>query len=252
MKLLQAIHQFLNRIENKIKRIAVQDQFKRYKSMIVDGHIFKNLPMKVIGDMSANPHEFFSHYDAYSVWLMKKIKENGGGNILDVGNLKVTNALIALDNNLTSLVLMDCEDKISDVKYVIQDIGKPLKFNDNSFDIFSSSVSLHLVGLARYGDELNPNALIYFIKELDRVMKEKSELIFSISYGKNCLTFNEGWKFDIETLKKLFDKYELIDWLIDNHSSHTVKDYTDRFTKDLSLEGWEEGEYRVIFLHFKR
>jgi hypothetical protein len=79
MKLLQAIHQFLNRIENKIKRIAVQDQFKRYKSMIVDGHIFKNLPMKVIGDMSANPHEFFSHYDAYSVWLMKKIKENGGG-----------------------------------------------------------------------------------------------------------------------------------------------------------------------------
>ena len=105
---------------------------------------------------------------------------------------------------------MNCEDKISDVKYIIQDIGKPLKFNDNSFDIFSSSVSLHLVGLARYGDELNPNALIHFIKELDRVMKEKSELIFSISYGKNCLIFNEGWKFDIETLKKLFDKYELI------------------------------------------
>ena len=252
MKLLQAIHQFLNRVENKIKKIAVQDKFKRYKSMIVDGHIFENLPMKVTRDMSANPHEFFSHYDAYSVWLMKKIKENGGGNILDVGNLKVTNALIALDNNLTSLVLMDCEDKISDVKYVIQDVGKPLKFNNNSFDIFSSSVSLHLVGLARYGDELNPNALIHFIKELDRVMKEKSELIFSISYGKNCLTFNEGWKFDIETLKKLFNKYELIDWLIDNHSSHTVKDYTDRFTKDLSLEGWEEGEYRVIFLHFKR
>jgi len=66
------------------------------------------------------------------------------------------------------------------------------------------------------------------------------------------LAFNEGWKFDIDTLKKLFAKWELSDWLIDNHSSHTVKAYTERFTKDLSLDGWNDGEYRVIFLHFKR
>ena len=35
--------------------------------------------MKVSGDASTDPHEFFSHYDAYSFWLSKKIKEMGGG-----------------------------------------------------------------------------------------------------------------------------------------------------------------------------
>jgi len=252
MQLLKVGHKVLDKVENSLKNIAVKQKFQAYKNMMGVNHPFKKLPMKVVGDMSANPYEFFNHYDSYSVWLMKKIKENGGGKILDVGNLKVTNALIALNNDVTSLVLMDCEDRISDVNYMVQDIAKSLTLDDNSFDIFTSSVSLHLVGLGRYGDELNPNTLINFIAELDRVMKEKSELIFSISYGKNCLTFNEGWKFDIETLKKLFNKWELHDWLIDNHSSHTVKPYNERFTKDLSLEGWTEGEYRVIFLHFKR
>lgn len=251
--MIDKIVSILRKIDAKIKKNKIVKKFEDYKKLMSNTHPFKNFSMKLVGDTSANPYEFFSHYDSYSFWMAKKVKEKGVNNrILDVGNLKVTNALLSLDNRVTSLVLMDCEDRISNVNYVVQDIAKPLNFDDNEFDIFTSSVSLHLAGLGRYGDELNPNTLINFIAELDRVMKPKSDLIFSISYGRNCLTFNEGWKFDIETLKNMFNKWELIDWLIDNHSSHTIKPYSDRFTKDLSLEGWEEGEYRVIFLHFKR
>jgi len=54
----------------------------------------------------------------------------------------------------------------------------PLVFGDGQFDIFTSSVSLHLVGLGRYGDELNPNTLIGFIMELDRVMKKRVRFDF--------------------------------------------------------------------------
>jgi SAM-dependent methyltransferase len=171
---------------------------------------------------------------------------------LDVGNIKVTNAILSIEHNVTSLVLMDCEDRISNVNYIIHDIANPLPFEKDSFDIFTSSVSLHLVGLGRYGDSINPNTLINFISELDRVMKPKSDVIISISYGKNFLSFNEGWKFDMNTLKELFKNWKLIDYLIDNHSSHIVKNYTERFTKDLNLDDWELGEYRVIYLHFKR
>lgn len=254
MRLFQFGHQVLSGIERNIKKGYINSKFELYKKKMDTHHPFKTFPMNIVGDTSANPHEFFSHYDSYSFWLAKKIKEMNGNsqNILDVGNLKVTNALLSLSNTVTSLTLMDCEDRISNVNYIIQDIAKPLQLADSSFDIFTSLASLHLVGLGRYGDEINPNTLINFIRELDRVMKKNSDLIFSISYGKNCLAFNEGWKFDIEILKKLFDKWELVDWLIDNHSSHTVKPYTERFTKDLSLDGWVEGEYRVIFLHFKR
>ena len=90
------------------------------------------------------------------------------------------------------------------------------------------------------------------VEELGKVMKNKSDLIFSISYENNYLTFNEGWKFDMNTLKKLFSRWTLVDYLIDNCSSSFEKQYSNRYTKDLSLDRWIDGEYRVIFLHFNR
>ncbi|MDO8713799.1 MAG: DUF268 domain-containing protein [Polynucleobacter sp.] len=243
----------MSKMERKVKYHALKKVYGKYKEGINEQHPFSKFQKSLIGDTSADPLEFFSHYDAYSFWLAQKLMVAGNGkSILDVGNLKVTNGMLSLTNDVTSLVLADCEDKISSVSYVIQDISKPLNLSDNSFDVFTSSVSLHLVGLGRYGDEVNPNALIQFVDELNRVMKEKSELIFSISYGRNFLAFNEGWKFDIETIKSIFGQWELVDWLVDNKSSHTVHPFEQRFTKDLSLDGWGYGEYRVIFLHFKR
>jgi hypothetical protein len=253
MKIINEILNLLNRVDAKIKRNNLKKTFDEYKYLMSDDHPFYKFPMKLAGDASADPHEFFSHYDAYSFWLSKKIKEMGGvRNILDLGNKKITNASLSLDNNVTALVLKDCEDRMSNVNYVIHDIAKPLNFKDNLFDVFSSSVTLHLVGLGRYGDEINPQSILNFIEELDRVMKNKSDLIFSISYGNNCLTFNEGWKFDMNILKKIFFKWTLVDYLIDNNSSSFVKPYTERYTKDFSLDEWGDGEYRVIFLHFKR
>jgi SAM-dependent methyltransferase len=245
---------FLKKVENRLKNIFFYKKLKLYNSMMDKKHPFKNFPQKMIGNCSANPHEFFSHYDAYSLWLYRKITlKNGGGKlILDVGNRKVTNAILSVTNKVTALVLMDCEDKLSNINYIIHDIAKPLPFEDNSYDVFTSLASLHLVGMSRYGDELNPNTLFNFIGELDRVLKDNSELIFSITYGKNCLTFNNGWIFDLDTLKMLFKPWELVDFLLDNNSSPNIKEYNERFTKNLSLENWQEGEYRTIFLHFKR
>jgi SAM-dependent methyltransferase len=250
---MKIINKVKYKLENYIKLFLLKKKYIKYKNGIGQNHPFNKFKTKLLGDVSEDPFEFFSHYDAYSYWLAEKMTNIGNDKkVLDLGNLKVTNAILSLTNDVSSLVLKDCEDKLSKVSYIIHDISRPLRFQDKYFDVFSSSVSLHLVGLGRYGDEVNPLTLINFIEELDRVMKNDSDLIFSISYGKNFLAFNEGWKFDIKTLKKLFNKWELIDWLIDNKSSNTIKLHNQRFTKDLSIIGWEDGEYRVIFLHFKR
>lgn len=67
MKIFQLLHRLLTRIEGKLKKIGVVNKFERYKNMMGANHPFKNFHMKITGDMSANPHEFFSHYDSYSV-----------------------------------------------------------------------------------------------------------------------------------------------------------------------------------------
>ena len=52
------------------------------------------------------------------------------------------------------------------------DVSDPLPFESNSFDVFSSVVRLHLIGLGRYGDKINHNALLDFVLEIERVIKK--------------------------------------------------------------------------------
>lgn len=48
---------------------------------------------------------------------------------------------------LLPTVLADCGDTISRVHYVRHDVADPLPFADASFDVFTSTVSLPLIGL---------------------------------------------------------------------------------------------------------
>jgi hypothetical protein len=110
---------------------------------------------------------------------------------------------------------------------------------------------LHLIGLDRYGDKLDPNSLLNFIKELDRVMKPSSDLIFSITLRENYSSFNNGYVFDIKTIKILFNKWDLTDYLIDNNAHSEHKFFNERYTRGLDRTDYQFGNYRKIFLHFK-
>ncbi|MCX7747186.1 MAG: DUF268 domain-containing protein [Clostridia bacterium] len=256
MRILKKIfNKLLSMIKARYKNYKIKERYLLYCSMMKEDHPFKNFSKIKLGDCSADPKEFFNHYEAYAFWLGEKVLKMGSGKkILDIGNKKITNAMLSLNNEVYSLVLTDCEDRISNVKYTFHDVTKKLPFEDKTFDVFTSAVSLQLIGLARYGDELDPYALINLFKELDRTMKDRADLIFSITFGPNCLVFNNHWIFDIDTLKKLFSGWELIDYLVDNRYVENIepKPNSERFSKDLDIKGLQYGDYKVIFLHFRR
>jgi Caenorhabditis protein of unknown function, DUF268. len=242
---------FYTKFKYLISKMKTNQSFHEYVRLMRDDHPFYGFPRKNIGDCSADPKEFFTHYDAYSFWLAEKLGIMGNNQkIVDLGNRKVTNALLSLTNDVTAIVLDHCDDRISKVQYVKHDISDPLPFPDNSFDIFTSLGTLQLVGLGRYGDKLNPYVLIDFIAELDRIMKRESHLIFSSSLGPNYLYFNNGWGLEFETTLQLFSKWKLVDYIIDNGSIENPPPFTERYTKDLNSEGY--SPYRVAFFHFHR
>ena len=74
-----------------------------------------------------------------------------GLHILDVGNTKVANLMNSIRNSVTALVLERPIDDISKVDWRVQDISKRLNFENETFDIFTSPSSLHLIGQGRYG-----------------------------------------------------------------------------------------------------
>ena len=226
--------------------------------MIGPDHPLKDFAMELTGDQTADPKEFFTYYDAFAFWLFSKLKEMGGGKkILDIGSKKMLNAINSAGNDVTSIVLKDCEDGISNVKYIIQDAASPLPFADNYFDVFTSTASLHVMGLNRYGDKLNPNALMELVRELDRVMKRQSNLIISLPLGRNALRFNSHWIFDLPAIEKLFHPWVLNDHLVDHYPydfeiAGFKKNYQSRYTKDTGTAKLKEGDFYIIFLHFKR
>lgn len=212
----------------------MRPSLKKYLSTMTNDNPLKGYAITMIGDCSGDPTEAFTHYDILAFWLAKKLIDIGKElKILDIGSRKIVNSLLSAQHNVTSIVLADCGDTTSRTKYAIHDVSDPLPFLDNSFDVFTSTATLHLIGLGRYGDRLNPNALPNLINELDRVMQPESHLIFSIQHGRETrLLFNNGWVLTLEKLKSLFSKWELSDHLITPHYSG--------------------GEYDLIFLHFKR
>lgn len=243
------------RVLRKLRKFTLQPMHRRYMSVIGPSHPLHGIPSRVTGDASADPTEFFDHYDAFASWAARKIFARGAPlKTLDLGSVKMMNGVLAAVHDVTSLVLADCGDRISDVKYVRHDASDQLPFADASFDAFTSMVSLPLVGLARYGDRLNADCLPGLVAELGRVMKPDGELLISMCLGKNVLNFNNGWFFDMPTLQRLFAGWTIVDHLVDLKSSPYGDSLSaeQRFSKDPSVEGIRFGDYRVIFLHLRR
>lgn len=249
-----APHILFYRAYKKLSGIFLYSKFRQYLSGITPGHPLHGIPARIVGDASANPTEFFDHYDAFGYWVAKKVANKGTcQSILDIGSVKLMNAILSASHDVTALVLADCGDQISEIRYIKHDVSDRLPFGDSTFDIFTSSVSLPLVGLGRYGDKLNPACLPNLIEELNRVMKPDADLLISMCLGKNMLNFNNGWFLDMPTIKKLFPHWSVVDFLIDNQSAPKGWPVNEaRFSKDASVEEGAVGNYRVIFLHLTK
>jgi SAM-dependent methyltransferase len=243
-----------DRVYRKLRRALLYPAYRKYIAAVSGNHPLAGVPTRLRGDAAGNPEEFFDHYDAFASWVAARLQASGKRlKTLDLGSVKMMNGMLSSTHDVTSLVLADCGDQISKVTYVRHDVANPLPFPESSFDVFTSMVSLPLIGLGRYGDKLDPFCLVRLIAELDRVMKPDSTLLVSMCLGPNILNFNNGWFLDLPTIKRLFSGWTLVDQLVDQWSSprrHT--DAAPRFTSDTSLANIELGDYRVVFLRFER
>jgi SAM-dependent methyltransferase len=244
----------LPRIHRKLRALALYPEFKRYVRGIRPGHPLHGMRTRLVGDASADPTEFFDHYDAYAFWAANKIAARGKPlRTLDIGSTKMMGGILSAVHDVTSLVLADCSDTISRVTYVRHDASDPLPFADATFDAFTSMVALPLVGLHRYGDKLDPDSLVKLVAELKRVIRPDGDLLVSMCLGHDVLNFNNGWFLTMDSLRRVFSGWAIVDHLVDRQSSpRSVPQPTgQRFTKDTSLETIPTNDYRVIFLHLR-
>lgn len=244
----------LNRIARKLRTLTLYPRYRAYVAGIPANSPLHGIATRVVGDAAADPTEFFDHYDAFACWAARRIAARGRRlATLDVGSTKMMNAMLSAQHDVTALVLADCGDRLTGIRYVRHDVADPLPFEAATFDAFTSMVSLPLIGLARYGDRLDPDCLVHVVAELGRVMKPDGELLISMCLGPNILNFNNGWFFDFPTMEKIFAGWQIVDRLVDRQSSPRETDTAgERFVADVSVDRIAPGDYRVIFLHLLR
>lgn len=234
----------------------MRSELRAYQSSMSADSPLRGLPAHVVGDASADPTEFFTHYDAFGYWLAEKLaRTDRRRRILDIGSPKTQNAILSTSHDLTAVVLADCSDRFSAVKYVEHDVTQPLPFAAGSFDCFTSAAALQLIGLGRYGDRIDANALPNLVSELGRVMSDDAELFLSMALGPNILMFNNHWCLDLETIQRVFRGWRLADAVADNWSSpkvHPTGDASKRFLTPEQLPIIEKRDYRVVFCAFVR
>jgi DNA modification methylase len=209
--------------------------------------------MELQGDSTSSPVEYFTHYDSFYFWVFSSLEfESRNLRILDLGGKKIANGILSLRYRVTSLNLAIPIDGITQVKYVLADATKPLPFNDNSFDLFISPVSLNLIGLGRYGDSIDPQAIPHLITELERVTTKKSIMYISIVYGESRVYFNTHIKFRFQDIEQIFRAWRIDDYLIDIGQPDSDLGLP-RFTKDaLAVEKSLSRNENVIFLKLER
>lgn len=245
----------VRRVVRKLRTLILFKRYRRYCRDIGPTNPLHGIPTRLICDAREDPTEFFDHYSAFAFWAASRLAaRNAPCDVLDLGSPKMFTGMLSVTHRVTSIVLADCGDVISNVGYVCQDVSDPLPFPDASFDAFTSTVSLPLVGLGRYGDRLNAECLPAFISELQRVIRAEGELVISMCLGRNVLNFNNGWFLDLPTIERLFRGFLLVDYLIDEKSSTELSEQSngERFTRNAVVANSRIGGYRVVFLHFRR
>jgi hypothetical protein len=247
---------FLNRVVRRLRSFFMRAELETYIASMSADNPLRGLPARIVGDASSDPTEFFTHYDAFGYWVAAKLaRDNRRRRILDIGSPKTQNAIMSASHDVTAVLLADCFDRFSAVSYVQHDVTLPLPFPAESFDCFTSTVALPLIGLGRYGDRIDGNSMPNLISELGRVMSDNAELFVSMTLGPNMLAFNNGWYLDLDTIQSVFAGWRLVDAIADNWSSPRAGaegDASQRFVRPERLPVIAEGDYRVIFCAFVR
>ena len=236
---LQNIHKvpygFYIYIKNyfKYKKINKSSRFKIY---------FKNSRPSLYDrfDFGGNLSKHYFHQD---LWAAKKLFETNPMEHYDIGSR--LDGFISHCLLFTNVVMFDIrpiKSNIENLKIVQANAMNMSNITTNSIDSISSLHAVEHVGLARYGDPIDPDGYIKAIKEIQRVASYN--IYFSVPIGKERLVFDSHRIFNPKTVVDLFNECELIEF--------SAIDDTNTLQKNANFKECNDFDYGCGLFHFRK
>lgn len=171
-----------------------------------------------------------SHYFAQDIWGARKVMQNRPKEHYDIGSrLDGFIAHLLVFRSVNYIDIRPLPFNIPNLHFIQGDATNLDQFADNSLESISSFHAIEHFGLGRYGDDINPDAYLQVIKNMQRVIQPCGHVYIGVPVGpKDKLVFNAHRIFAIKTIINLFDKLILKDIAIVKADNA----YTDKITPE--------------------
>jgi hypothetical protein len=152
------------------------------------------------------------HYFHQDLWAARKIFAAQPVRHVDVGSRIdgfVAHCLTYMDVEVVDIRPM--QDSPRGMIFRLADAEHMTGFEDNSVPSLSSLNVAEHFGLGRYGDKVDPDAHVTFMKSLQRVLSPGGKLYFSVPVsGHERVEFNAHRVLSPTTVLKAFDQLKLV------------------------------------------
>jgi len=199
----------------------------------------------IINEYTHQAGEIDNHYFFQDIWAAKKILKNNPKRHIDIGS-RIDGFISHLlcFRTVEQIDIRPLNLKIPGLSFIQDDATELKTIKTNSIESISSLHACEHFGLGRYGDTIDPNAYVKFIHNMQRVVKKKGNIYFSVPIGKERLEFNAHRIFNPLTIIELFK----------NCSLHTfsVVDDSGSFIDNCTPNNYTQLTYGCGMFHFSK
>lgn len=150
-------------------------------------------------------------YFYQDAWAAQKIFQLKPSHHCDVGSSAKSIGILSQFVPITMVDIRPVELKLNNLEFKSGSI-LDLPFNDNSVESLSSLCVVEHIGLARYGDPIDPWGAEKAIRELMRVVKKGGDLLISLPVDSaSRVYFNAHRSFTRQHVLELFGGMQLLD-----------------------------------------
>jgi SAM-dependent methyltransferase len=166
----------------------------------------------VLGDKTERT-SFDRHYVYHTAWAVRQLMRHKPRQHVDISSSLY---FVALGSAIVPMVHLDFRQPLLELDNLECAAGNlmELPFQDNSVESLSCMHVIEHIGLARYGDALDPCGDVKAATELSRVLAPGGRLLLVVPVGRPRICFNGHRIYDFEMAKDLFPGLTLSEWAL--------------------------------------
>lgn len=235
-----------NQCDKEVEQVVYDiEEYERLNSNPAFSINFDNLQL-ITKDKKMAAGAPAAHYFAQDIWGAAKIYANAPKQHYDIGSRLdgfIAHLLVFREVNYIDIRPLPFE--IPGLHFIQGDATNLEQFENDSIESLSSFHALEHFGLGRYGDEIDPDAYLKVIRNIQRVIKPGGHAYIGVPIGpKDRLVFNAHRIFAIRTIIELFDEMALSDIAIIRSSNA----YAENIVEDQyeSVEDYSCGVFEFV------